>query len=518
MNKPPGKRPARTPPTLTRLAGKPPGKRGGQRSIVEQGDGPNQDFAAMLADFERGKAASPTSPAGKEPGRAPAPKVGDVMTVQIVSFGEESAFVDLGGKAEGVIPLAQLTDADGNVTASVGDSVGVLVAAFEDDVAVLRVRSRPHATASSAPGSAGGDDAVSWPADTGRERGKSRPADADWSDGAAEAGRSGGGERSSSRGGGRGHGGADELAQAYTHHIPVDGIVQAVIKGGVEVTVHGVRAFCPISQLDARYVEDATVFVGQRLSFRISRFEEGRGRGPNVVLSRRALIEEQLAVKAEEARANLEVGKVVRGKVTSLASYGAFVDLGGIEGLLHVSELGFGRIAHPQEVLTVGQEIEVEIQKIEAPRAATPGGPDAARRRPQERISLTRRSLMTDPWQDDAARIEVGSRHTGRVARLESFGAFVELRPGVDGLLHLSEMASGKRAVSHPREVVRVGQTVEVRVLSIDAERRRLSLGLTSADADAEADAAGHQPAPTAGFGAFGDFFAKAKSGGGQKR
>ena len=135
------------------------------------------------------------------------------------------------------------------------------------------------------------------------------------------------------------------MQQAYTYGLPVDGTVTAVVKGGVEVTVSGVRAFCPVSQIDNRYVEDAAVFVGQRLAFRITRFEEGKGRGMNLVLSRRALLEEEAQAKAAAAREKIQVGQTMRGTVTSLAAYGAFVDLGGIEGLLHVSELGHGRVA-----------------------------------------------------------------------------------------------------------------------------------------------------------------------------
>ncbi len=393
-----------------------------------------EDFAALLEAFER-----------KQGGLDRAlPKVGDAVTSRVVGFGGESVFVDLGGKAEGVIPLTQVTDHEGARTVEVGDEVQGVVASVVDDVVTLRV------------------------------------------------------------GAGRGAAAPEELLQAHEHGLPVEGTVQAVVKGGVEVTVGGVRGFCPISQLDSRYVEDANAFVGQRLSFRIIRYEPARGRHANLVLSRRTLLEEEERARVEQARARLEVGKRVRGTVRSLVSYGAFVDLGGIEGLLHVSELGYGRVEHPNEVLEVGQEIDVEVLKIEPPD-------DKGR----QRISLSRRALLVDPWDETAARLTPGSRHHGRVARLESFGAFVELAPGVDGLLHISELAApGERELKHPRERLQIGESIDVRVLDLDRASRRISLALVRADAEteteqeAEATAPGRsRPAAEEGFGSLGDFF-----------
>ena len=402
-----------------------------------------EDFATLFAAYEREQAQAAKKKkekgAGEERGAKRGPQAGDKVTGRIVSFGEESAFVDLGGKSEGVIPLAELLDADGQRTVNVGDEVEALVVGTGDDGIVLRVR-----------------------------------------------------------GGGRGQAAPAELAQAHAHGLPVEGTVAAVIKGGVEVTVAGVRAFCPISQLDDRYVADAATFVGQRLSFRITRMEEGRGgRGVNLVLSRRALLEEDKAVRAQAARAQLAPGKVLRGTVTSLAAYGAFVDLGGIEGLLHVSQLGHARVAHPQDVLAVGQEVEVQVLDIKT---------DA---KGEERISLSRRALLRDPWLDEAARLQPGTRRRGRVARLEAFGAFVELAPGVDGLLHVSELGGGK-AIRHPREAVKVGDTLDVAVKSIEPERRRIALTLAAAADEADASTANAPPEPP-GFGALGDFFSRGK-------
>ena len=400
-----------------------------------------EDFASLFAEYEREQAAkSGGKPGGGRDARR-GPQVGDKVTGRIGGFGEESAFVDLGGKAEGVIPLAELRDAAGNVTAQVGDALEAVVVGKDEDAGQVMLRRRPG-------------------------QGPTTP---------------------------------DEVLQAHAHGFPVEGVVQGVIKGGVEVTVSGLRAFCPVSQLDNRFVEDPATFVGQRLSFRITRLEEGRGRGPNLVLSRRALLEEEARARAEEARAKLQPGTVVRGTVTSLASYGAFVDLGGIEGLLHVSELGHARVAHPQDVLAVGQEVEVQVLKLDK---------DAKGR---DRVSLSRKSLVRDPWEQEVERLVPGTRRAGRVARLETFGAFVELAPGVDGLLHVSELGGG-RALRHPREAVRPGDTVEVVVQSVDRERRRISLALAGKSDEAGADAVA--PAEAPGFGALGDFFAQAKQKG----
>jgi small subunit ribosomal protein S1 len=390
------------------------------------------DFAALLDAFEKRQATS----------GAARPRVGDRLEASVVGFGDGVAFVDLGGKAEGVVPLAELTDERGERTVEAGDRVQGVVASVADDRVVLRVK-------------------------------------------LAHSGGQGGAAA------------AAELRAAHEQGLPVDGVVQAVVKGGVEVQIGGARAFCPISQLDARYVEDPALFLGQRLAFRITRLEEGRGRGLNLVLSRRALLEEEARERAERARAELAVGKVVRGRVRSLAPYGAFIDLGGIEGLLHVSELGHGRVADPSELLEVGQEIEVQVQKI-AP-------PDAKGR---ERISLSRRALAPDPWQEEAAKLVPGTRRTGRVARLEVYGAFVELAPGIDGLLHLSELAAARgRELRHPREAVQVGDGIDVVVQAVDTAKRRISLAVAPPESDAEAAAgAAARQASSEGFGALGDF------------
>ena len=374
------------------------------------------------------------------------PQVGEMVSGRVLSIGEDMVFVDLGTKSEGAVPVAELKDKGGELTVAVGDTLEALVAANDHEAGYFVLRVRP----------------------------------------------------------GEGAASAAELQQAHTHGIPVEGTVKAVTKGGVEVMVGGVRAFCPISQLDIRYVEDAEEYIDQRFSFRIVRFEEGKGRGPNVVLSRRALLEEENRRLAEETRARLEVGSVVKGRVTSLAKYGAFVDLGGLEGLLHISELGYGRVEHPGDVLAEGQEVEVQVLKIE----------EAKEGEGNERISLSRRALLQDPWQVEAALLGPGTRRPGTVVRIQPFGAFVELSPGVDGLLHISELAVEKH-INHPREVVQVGETIEVTVKSVDLERRRISLTLaTGAPPDSmEQRSATSSRDSGSAFGSLGHFFDKAKKG-----
>lgn len=362
---------------------------------------PSQDFAAALAAFEQEQEKS---------GQKAAPKVGDRVSGKIYSIGAEHAFVDLGGKAEGSIDLAELKDAEGELKYAVGDPIEATVATAEEGgTYVLRMKAAGGRRSAPIPG---------------------------------------------------------EIRQAFEASAPIEGTVTGVVKGGVSIDVLGARGFCPISQLDRRFVEDASSYVGRRLSFKVARYEEGP-RGLNLVLSRRAFLEEEARAKAAELREKLVVGAIVPGTVTSLARYGAFVDLGGVEGLLHVSEMGYGRIEKPEDVVQVGQELSVQITKVEP-------GKDG-----QDRISLSLRALAPDPWAAASIEFPVGAHMRGRVARLQPFGAFVELGAGIDGLLHVSELGLHRR-INHPNEVVQVGQEIDVRVLAVDVPRRRISLTLAS--------------------------------------
>lgn len=254
------------------------------------------------------------------------------------------------------------------------------------------------------------------------------------------------------------------LAEARASGMPVEGMVLSVNKGGVEVAIGDIRAFCPISQLDLRFVEKPDQFIGEKLQFRVT---EVRDR--NVVLSRRALLEEEQKRLAAETRKNLSEGKVVKGKVSGVRDFGVFVDLGGVEGMIPVSELSYTRVGHPSEVVNAGDEVEVEILRMEA---AQPNSPDKSKQK--ERITLSMRARMEDPFKKALSEIKEGDRLQGKVVRLQPFGAFVELRPGVDGLVHISALSD--RRIAHPRDVVKEGEVVWVAVEKIDANEKRIGL------------------------------------------
>lgn len=336
-------------------------------------------------------------------------RVGDTVRGRLTRIGQESAVVEIaGGAGDGMIGLDELRDEDGNLTVKLGDEIEARVIETmgkKGCVVLRRAMARgPEARA--------------------------------------------------------------ELTQAAELGLTVEGTVTAVNKGGVEVTVAGVRGFCPISQLDVRHVPDATEFVGHKYQFRVTRYDVDR-RGANLVVSRRALLEEEARGKAEKIRARLVVGAVLPGVVSAIKDFGAFVDLGGIEGMLHVSELGHSRTTRPGDVLAVGQRLDVQILRIE--KTEDPKRP--------ERISLSLKSMARDPWEGLEIQFPVGIQVTGKVVRIEPFGAFVELAPGVEGLVHASELGAGKQ-VRHPREVCKVGDSLTVTVLGLETERRRISLGV----------------------------------------
>jgi small subunit ribosomal protein S1 len=301
------------------------------------------------------------------------------------------------------------------------------------------------------------------------------------------------------RGLARGSAALADLARAFELGIPVEGTIAAVNKGGVDVTVAGQRAFCPISQLDSRRTEDASSLVGQKMMFRITKYEEDR-RGPNLVLSRRALLEEEARTRAVETRAKLVVGAVLPGVVTALKDFGAFIDLGGIEGMLHVSEIGFSRVTRPADVLSIGQPITVQVLRIE--KRDDPNRP--------EQVALSLKALADDPWEEAITRFPEGTRVPGTVTRVEPFGAFVELAPGVEGLAHISTLGGGK-PLRHARDAVKPGDKLEVTVTSVDRERRRLSLAPAgeSEAIDAESRAVADRASGSAKLGTLGDLFNK---------
>lgn len=337
------------------------------------------------------------------------PKVGDKVRGTIVSIQGDRAFVDIGLKTEGVIDVGELRDENGHLSLDIGDSIEMLVSGKEAETGTLLLGAQ-HAR---------------------RLRGR------------------------------------DGLQQAHEQQLPVEGLVTGTTKGGLEVEISGERGFCPASQIDVAFIEDLSTFVGQRLAFRITKLEGGRSL--NLVLSRRALLEEAQRLAAATTRARLEVGAVMKGRVTAIKDFGAFIDLGGVEGMVHISELAFGRVAHPKDLLTLGQMVEAVVLRID--KTDNPKQP--------ERIALSIRALEKDPWEEVVDRFPVGALVSGTVSRLQSFGVFVELAPGVDGLVHISELGAGRR-IQHPQEVVKVGEAVQATVLGVDKEKRRISLSLDS--------------------------------------
>jgi small subunit ribosomal protein S1 len=251
----------------------------------------------------------------------------------------------------------------------------------------------------------------------------------------------------------------DRLEKAYADELRVDGAIFGRVKGGFTVDLGGAVAFLPGSQVDVRPVRDAGPLMGLKQPFQILKMDRRRG---NIVVSRRAILEESRAEQRAEVIGNLTEGQEVDGVVKNITEYGAFVDLGGVDGLLHVTDMAWRRVNHPSEILTIGETIKVQVIKIN---------------KETHRISLGMKQLQDDPWNAVEAKYTLESTHTGRVTNITDYGAFVELEPGVEGLVHVSEMSWTKKNV-HPGKIVSTSQEVEVMVLEIDSAKRRVSLGL----------------------------------------
>ncbi len=327
---------------------------------------------------------------------------GQKVTARILSISGDWVFIDTGRKGEGVLDRKELLDSHGNLTVAIGESVTAWFI------------------------SAGGNEL-----------------------------------RFTTRLGG-GAAGSSQLEDAWRGGIPVEGFVEKEIKGGYEIKVGGsVRAFCPFSQIDLRRANPED-FIGKHFSFRITEYAEG---GRNIVVSRRSLLEEERLQEKEALRESLAVGQTVRGTVTSLRDFGAFITIGGIEGLLPISEVGWGRVADIREVLTEGQEIQVVVKSLDWEK---------------EKFSFSLKDTLPDPWEQAVLAFPEGSYVTGRIARLVNFGAFVTLGEGVDGLIPISRLGGGKR-INHPRDVLKEGETLEVKVESVDRDSRRISLSPAAA-------------------------------------
>lgn len=351
--------------------------------------------------------------AEQEAGRKQEVKVGAKVRGVLVKIGPEDSFVDFGGRSEGRLKTLELHDAEGKPGLAVGDPIEAFVVEDQADILLTRVLGQ-HDQAS------------------------------------------------------------DKLYQAFKAGIPVEGQVKATNKWGLGVDIQGVRAFCPMSQIDTRFVEDPQSFKDQVMQFKILRYSD---QGRNIVLSRRALLEKVQDEQAAEVKGKLAEGALVNGKITRMEGFGAFVELGGgLEGMIHVSEISHERVGHPNEVLKEGQEVQVRVLKVK----------DLDDRR-KARISLSLKAMQQDPWADALGKLREGSVVQGKVEALETFGAFVELEGKVRGLVHVSELAD--KRVAHPRDVLSLGQEVKVLVLEVDARRKRLRLSIKQAEsAEAEVD------------------------------
>ncbi len=258
----------------------------------------------------------------------------------------------------------------------------------------------------------------------------------------------------------------DMLREAHSGRIPVEGRVETINKGGFEISLGDKKAFCPISQIDLDFVEDPNKYLGANHHFLITQIDP---KGRNIIVSRAQLMREERAAAARETMARIAPGDVLTGEVRRIADYGIFVDIGGVDGMVHISQLSWDRVTHPSEIVKQGDRVRVKILQID------PGN---------ERISLSMREAEENPWDTHVGNsINEGDTFHGDVMRLESFGAFVRLKPGIEGLVHLSEMRWGQR-VNHPSDIMKTGDTILVKVIGIDREKHRISLSLKQMEDD----------------------------------
>ncbi|MGH7966088.1 MAG: 30S ribosomal protein S1 [Candidatus Binatia bacterium] len=330
-------------------------------------------------------------------------KPGEVVRGRVVNIGPEAVTIDIGYKSEGHIPLSEFRLRDGRITVQEGDEIEVFFDAADAEN-VGSVLSRATAEQFRV-----------------------------WRD----------------------------IEEAYTNKNPIEGVITGKVKGGLKVDI-GVTAFLPGSHIDTHPVRDLDRFINKRGKFAVLKYNPARS---NVVVSRRAVLERERDMLREETLKLLEEGIILEGTVKNITDYGAFVDLGGIDGLLHITDLSWGRIGHPSEMVTAGEKIKVVVLKYDPER---------------ERVSLGLKQLVPDPWNSITERYAVGNRAHGKVVSLTDYGAFVELEKGVEGLLHVSEMSWTKR-ITHPAKFLSIDQDLEVMILDVDPAHRRISLGLKQA-------------------------------------
>jgi len=328
-------------------------------------------------------------------------RVGEVITAEVVSVDPNVVIVNAGLKSESTIPTEEFKNDKGEVEVKTGDFVSVAIEALEDGFGATKLS---------------------------REKAKKLAA---W----------------------------NELDTALESGKIITGVVSGKVKGGLTVMVNGIRAFLPGSLVDLRPVKDTSHFEGKELEFKVIKLDRKRN---NVVVSRRAVMEETAGVERQQLLETLKEGAIVKGVVKNITDYGAFVDLGGIDGLLHITDLAWRRVKHPTEVLSVGDEVTAKILKFDAEK---------------NRVSLGLKQLGEDPWIGISRRYPQGTRLFGKVTNITDYGAFVEIESGIEGLVHVSEMDWTNKNV-HPAKVVSLGDEVEVMILEIDEDRRRISLGM----------------------------------------
>ena len=359
-----------------------------EKVLPEQMSGGENDFESLMEESLK------------------APRPGDVLIGRVLLITRDSVIIDINYKCEGQVPLAEFLDHEGHPSVKEGDEVDVYFEGTETENGTVMLS---HAKA---------------------EKFKV------WR----------------------------ELDKAFQAETPVEGVVLGKVKGGLKVDI-GVPAFLPGSHVDIRPARNLDRYVGQRGRFQILKFNRARG---NVVVSRRSVLERERASLKEQTLKVLEEGVILEGTVKNITDYGAFIDLGGIDGLLHITDMAWGRLQHPSEVLKVGDKVKVVVLKYDAER---------------ERVSLGMKQIMPDPWTKVAEAYPPGTRIKGKVVSVTDYGAFVEIEKGVEGLIHVSEMSWSKRAV-HPSKVVNPGDMVEVQVLGVDEANRRISLGLKQTEAN----------------------------------
>ncbi len=335
-------------------------------------------------------------------------KEGEIVSGTVVAVQRDNVVVDIGGKSEGMIALSEFADATGQMNVKPGDKIDVYIESRENDDGLVLL-SKEKA-----------DKMKVW----------------------------------------------DEISAACERDELIDGTISQRVKGGLSVTIKGgVKAFLPGSQVDLRPIRNLDKLIGQSYQFKVIKFNKKRG---NIVLSRRVLLEKERDEQKTKTLETLEEGKVVRGVIKNITEYGAFVDLGGIDGLLHITDMSWGRVNHPEELFKVGDEVTVKVLKY---------NPET------ERVSLGLKQTQEDPWNHAEEAYPAGKRVSGKVMSITDYGAFVELEPGVEGLIHVSEMSWTKK-VKHPSKLLEVGQTIECQVLEVDAKQKRISLGLKQLEPD----------------------------------